>query len=184
MTTVHSAKAALLLVSLGAFAYQMTTVQGYAKGAPTEVCEDMTPQHGVGPKTTPSPYTLSVNQKSVKPGGNLVLSLSAKDGTKFKGFMMQARDEVTHNPIGTFMPVPTATGLKEFKNKVLALHCSKGAGGNNTITHNNPTEKGRLVMAWHAPADLKNSFKFRYTVAKNGGEFWVGVESGIITVDK
>ncbi|XP_050530347.1 putative defense protein Hdd11 [Daktulosphaira vitifoliae] len=175
-----NAKVALVFVSLGAFAYLQTS-QGYGTGAPVEVCDDMLPQHGPPSQTGPSPYSLTINRKSVKPGETLSLTLSAKDGTKFQGFLIHARDITTGKPVGWFQPLPANKSQKEFKGKWKLITCPNGAS-NNTATHNDSVEKSRVVLTWIAPRDLKNSFKFKYTVAKNGGEYWVAKESESITM--
>ncbi|VVC46036.1 Reeler domain [Cinara cedri] len=172
----------ILLVSLATFGCLILSVECYSDGAPTEVCEDMLPKHGAPAQTGPSPYTLTLNRKSVKPGESVTLTLAAKDSGKFKGFLVQARDS-TGSPIGSFMPLPASKTNNEFKGKWKLLSCPKGPA-NNTATHVNSIEKSRVILTWIAPKNLSQSFKFLYTVAKNGGEYWVGIETESISVTK
>lgn len=121
---VFNAKSALLLASLAA-AGCLTPVESYSGGAPTEVCEDMLPQHGAPAQTKDSPYTLTPNRKSVRAGESITLTLAAKDLSKFKGFMVQARDNAD-NPIGSFAPLPASKNNNEFKGKWKLISCPKG----------------------------------------------------------
>lgn len=121
---VGNAKLALLFVSVAAFGC-LRPVDSYTGGAPTEVCEDMLPQHGAPAQTKDSPYTLTPNRKSVKAGESITLTLAAKDLSKFKGFMVQARDNA-ENPIGTFAPLPASKNNNEFKGKWKLISCPKG----------------------------------------------------------
>jgi len=176
---MENAKLSLLFVSLAVFGY-ISSVRGNANGAPTEACEDMLPQHGAPAQTKESPYTLTPNRKSVKAGESITLTLASKDFSKFKGFLVQARNNADL-PIGSFAPLPASKSNNEFKGKWKLISCPKGPV-NNTATHFNPVEKSRVVLTWIAPKDLNQSFKFKYTVAKNGGEYWVGKETESISI--
>ncbi|XP_026820046.1 putative defense protein Hdd11 [Rhopalosiphum maidis] len=179
---VVNAKLALLLVSVAAFGYPKTAL-AYSEGAPLEVCSDLMPQHGAPAQTTDSPYTLTPNRKSVKGGESITLTLASKDFSKFKGFIVQARDG-DDKPIGSFTPLPASKNNNEFKGKWKLLSCPNGPS-NNTATHANAVEKSRVVLTWNAPKTINlQSFKFKYTVAKNGGQYWVGKESENIAVSQ
>jgi len=178
---VANVKLALLFVSLAAFGY-LKSAQGYETGAPLEVCENMLPQHGAPAQTNDSPYTLTPNRKSVKGGETVTLTLASKDFSKFKGFMVQARNNAGV-PIGSFTPLPASKNNNEFKGKWKLISCPNGPV-NNTATHVNAVEKSRVVLSWIAPKDLNQSFKFKYTVAKNGGEYWVGKDSESVSVSQ
>lgn len=115
---------ALLFASVAAFGC-LTPAQGYSTGAPTEVCEDMLPQHGEPVQTTESPYTLTPNRKSAKGGETITLTLASKDFSKFKGFMVQARDGQS-KPVGSFMSLPQSKSGTEFKGKWKVISCPKG----------------------------------------------------------
>lgn len=173
-------KLTLTFVSLAAFGC-LLCIEGYESGAPTEVCDTMLPNHGAPAQTKESPYMLTPNRKTVKPSESITLTLASKDFSKFKGFMIQARNSNGH-PIGSFASLPASKNNTEFKGKWKLITCPDGPE-NNTATHVNPVEKSRVVLTWTAPKDLSTSFKFRYTVAKNGGEYWVGKESETITLN-
>lgn len=80
----------------------------YKSGAPVGVCDSMIPEHGVDPKDTPSPYTISVDKTNIKPGGSVTLKITGTKGHKFKGFFVQARNSTNHIVNGTFGKVAGA----------------------------------------------------------------------------
>lgn len=131
---VVNAKLALLLVSVAAFGYLQTAL-AYSNGAPLEVCTDLMPQHGAPAQTKESPYTLTLNRKSVKGGESMTLTLASKDFSKFKGFIIQARDS-NDKPIGSFSPLPASKNNPEFKGKWQVISCPDGPT-NVSVQHNN-----------------------------------------------
>lgn len=143
-----NAKLSLLFVSLTVFGY-ISSVRGNADGAPTDACEDMLPQHGAPAQTKESPYTLTPNRKSVKAGESITLTLAAKDVTKFKGFLVQARGSANH-PIGSFMPLPASKSNSEFKGKWKLISCPKGpanvSGVYNILYNNRTNTRARIPL--------------------------------------
>lgn len=85
-------------VTLFAILAVISGARAYSGGAPESVCEDMTPKHPAPPRTTPFPYTVSVNNKEIKAGDQVEITISG--GNPFKGFLMQVRDG--DKPVGTF----------------------------------------------------------------------------------
>lgn len=81
---------------------------GYKMGAPTEVCKDMIPQHGLPPKPLPSPYTIKVDKTKVAPGGKVVVTILSDKEPSFKGFLVQARENSNSNATGSFTPTSHA----------------------------------------------------------------------------
>ena len=41
-------------------------------------------------------------------------------------------------------------------------------------THDSSDVKEKVVLTWNAPEGLSETVRFRVTVAKDGGTFWVG----------
>lgn len=76
----------------------------YKSGAPPDVCDHMTPEHGVPPQPFPSPYIINLDKTRVKSGSKVIVSIVSTNES-FKGFFLQARDE-KNNTIGTFDKVP------------------------------------------------------------------------------
>lgn len=129
MVKTMNAKSAAICVALACLLAPVA--EAYSEGAPVDVCQDMLPQHGAPAQTTDSPYTLTANRKSVKPGETLTLTLAAKDASKFKGFLVQARDS-NDNPIGSFMPLPASKSQNDFKGKWKLISCPKGPSNVST----------------------------------------------------
>lgn len=79
-------------------------------------CKDMTPHHpgykAENLQGVPCPYRLLINTSPVEPGNLVNLTLSSVTGsTRFKGFMVQARDAEDH-VLGTFLPDCIGSGNK------------------------------------------------------------------------
>lgn len=74
----------------------------YSTGAPTEACQNLTPQHGpVQPRTTPFPYNILLSKTGVAAGETIKVTIQGKSKeNKIAGFMIQARDGSL--PIGQF----------------------------------------------------------------------------------
>jgi len=121
---VVNPKLALLLVSVAAFG-SLRTALANADGAPLDACADFLPQHGPDAQTKESPYTLTPNRKSVKGGESITLTLASKDFSKFKGFMIQAKD-VYNKPMGSFTSLPASKNNTEFKGKWKLISCPDG----------------------------------------------------------
>lgn len=67
----------------------VTAVSAYSAGAPTAVCDDMTPKHPVAPQSTAIPYKIQVSKSQVAPGADVDIKIVGK---KFKGFLLQVRE--------------------------------------------------------------------------------------------
>ncbi|KAK7576038.1 hypothetical protein V9T40_012324 [Parthenolecanium corni] len=142
----------------------------YKSGAPVGVCDSMIPEHGVDPKDTPSPYTISVDKTNIKPGGSVTLKITGTKGHKFKGFFVQARNSTNHIVNGTFGKV---AGAK-------VIDCPPG--NKNAVTHINPDEKTTISLPWTAPQGYNGPFHFLTTVVKDGEVFWVHQKSPTVKV--
>lgn len=94
--------AVLLVLGVLCPPYTQWGADGYSAGAPDSACVSMTPSHGVSPQTSHSPYTLTPGGISVNGGGNITVTLSSTSAV-FEGFLLQARDTGTQQPIGTFI---------------------------------------------------------------------------------
>ena len=44
----------------------------------------------------------------------------------------------------------------------------------SAATHDSSDVKEKVVLTWNAPEGLSETVRFRVTVAKDGGTFWVG----------
>ncbi len=62
----------------------------YSFGAPSEVCEDMTPNHGYPGQTGPSPYKIRVEKLYYMPGENVKVFIESLSDN-IAGYLIQAR---------------------------------------------------------------------------------------------
>lgn len=140
----------LCLALVGVFA---TRVAGYQSGAPNspEICEKLTPKHGVDPQTTASPYKLSLDKTQVKPGQEVKLTISGNDAI-FKGFLVQGRKIGADGPVG---PVGKFVAVKNTGDSQ-PLNCADIVG--SSITHTNNNEKKTITLTWVAP-EQKGSYQ-------------------------
>ncbi|BES89505.1 biological_process [Nesidiocoris tenuis] len=159
--SIALAVAAVLLVDVA---------EGYSKGAPKEVCDDMTPQHPATPQPkNTSPYLIKMNRNKIQAGESVNVTITGKKGETIKGFMIQAR--VGSTPVGHF-----SSGKD-----VQTVDC--GSGRQNSATHTNSEAKKEIRATWTAPANLKETVYMYATVAKDGGTFWVQQKSRGLTVE-
>ncbi|XP_066260415.1 putative defense protein Hdd11 [Euwallacea similis] len=140
---------------------------GYSAGAPEGVCDDMTPKHPVAPQKSAFPYKVALDKSEVKPGEEVLITVSGKP---FKGFFVQVRED--YKAVGTFQ-IP---GDHKFI-KTVNCHGTKGSGA----THKNAVEKKNVELVWKAPAKT-GKYTVYVTVALDGGTFWVAKPSGTIKV--
>lgn len=88
------------LISLFAILIVIDINVAFETGAPTEVCQTMTPKHyNAKPQLAPSPYQIRIDSRNISLSGKLQVTI---DGTEpFKGFILQARD-AANNILGQF----------------------------------------------------------------------------------
>ncbi|XP_065331692.1 defense protein l(2)34Fc-like [Cloeon dipterum] len=136
-------------------------VLSFPTGAPEVACQDMTPQHGVEPQPEPSPYWAEITKKEER---IFDFTIYGDETNNIEGFMIQARDRSTSQPLGTFDAV---------ENEVKLINCLGGTG--NCATHPSALVSITSVkVTWNAPeGDPLDNINFVYTVVKEGSEFWV-----------
>jgi len=144
-------------------------VAGYGSGAPEseQICQDLTPKHGVDPQKASNPYQLSVDKANVKCEEQVRLTISGGN-TPFKGFIVQGRKLGSQVPVGKFQPGEN--------NKL--LNCGGIAG--STTTHTNNNDKNSISLVWTPPA--KGNYQLVTSVVKDGETYWVNFPSPTITV--
>ncbi|KAF5282713.1 hypothetical protein FQR65_LT02710 [Abscondita terminalis] len=146
-------------------------VNGNELGAPELACVDMVPQHGVDPKETSFPYSVSVNKDNIKQGDTVEITVSGDKEPDFKGFLLQVRDS-KNKPVGTFIITSSHKSAK-------VLQCDSK---NVAATHKSKDDKQTVVVEWKAPSNLSGKLTVYATVAKNGQEFWARKPTAEITV--
>merc|ERR1711963_48791 len=108
----------------------------------------------------------------IAPGQKPTITLKATDG-QFKGFMVQAREDVEQEEINVLGTFDTE--------EANYLTCNKGI--HNTITHRNNEDKNQVTAEWVATKkDFDGQLFFRFSVLREYHEYWVGAESRRIRV--
>lgn len=95
----------LAVVLVGVLSMAPWGAEGYSSGAPDAACTTMIPNHGgQSPQTSQPPFQLTPGGVSVDGGTKMTVTLSTVSPTGgFKGFLLQARDANTDQPLGTFV---------------------------------------------------------------------------------
>jgi len=98
----------LLTVALMTYLHH---IESYPSGAPSSTCSDMAPKHhGAAAQQSSSPFVVTPEKHSVAPGSKLKLMMASTTGTRFKGFLLQARKpEGSDAAIGQFTALPNLT---------------------------------------------------------------------------
>ncbi|CAB0012710.1 unnamed protein product [Nesidiocoris tenuis] len=74
----HAAKRATYSIALAVAAVLLVDIaEGYSKGAPKEVCDDMTPQHPATPQPkNTSPYLIKMNRNKIQAGESVNVTIT------------------------------------------------------------------------------------------------------------
>lgn len=142
---------------------------GYSLGAPDTTCDDLIPAHGPPSQTTPPPYTITPSAVEVEGGKQMLVTLEAKEGAMFRGFLVQGKSSETGDVVGTF-----------FTTDYKYLNCNNGM--NNAVTHQGPADKDKVTLTWEPPSDFAGDVVFTGTFVQTKNVFWVGVTSEKVTV--
>ncbi|EFX80589.1 hypothetical protein DAPPUDRAFT_224629 [Daphnia pulex] len=160
-----------LSLSLFLLALNGNLVQGTPTGAPLIACADMTPQHGVPPQNSTSPFGTTPSSTSIAQGSTITLTLTGS-GT-FKGFLVIAFDNANQAaPIGVFSAVSSGQ----------TLNCRTGPTPMNAATHIDNLDKTSVTMDWTAPAGFVGTVLIKTSFVQDVATFWVATESTLITV--
>ncbi|XP_064808382.1 putative ferric-chelate reductase 1 isoform X2 [Oncorhynchus masou masou] len=143
-------------------------VTGFSGGSVAMSCDTMLPQHG-SPTLESGPFSVPKHICSGFAGDETIVSLKADPATKFKGFLLEARESQDGPAVGTFtLLTPAHSRL---------LPC----GGNPAaaVTQPNNLAKTFIEAKWKAP--YKGVFYFRVTFIKDMMKFWIPEAINITT---
>nr|CAH0100356.1 unnamed protein product [Daphnia galeata] len=161
-------------LSLGLYlALNANIVHGSPTGAPRLACGDMTPQHGVDPQTSASPFVTTPSSTSITQGSTLTLTLAPVSSGAFRGFLVIAFDNANQagGPIGTFSAISNGQ----------TLDCP-GVTTMNAATHTENSDKSSVTLNWTAPAGFAGTVLFKTTFVQDAATFWVATQSTLVTV--
>ncbi|XP_052331113.1 putative ferric-chelate reductase 1 isoform X2 [Oncorhynchus keta] len=145
------------------------TVTGFSGGASnTMSCDTMLPHHG-SPTPESGPFSVPKHFCSSAAGDETIVSLKADPATKFKGFLLEARESQDGPAVGTFTLLTPAHSL--------LLECSGNPAA--AVTQPNNQAKTLIEAKWRAP--YKGVFYFRVTFIKDMMKFWIPEAINITT---
>ncbi|KAF8784532.1 putative defense protein 3 [Argiope bruennichi] len=139
-------------------------VKGYPYGAPTDLCDTISPMRtqSLPLQMNDAPYVLLQTAISYKPGQVINVSIQRVDpDSTFEGFMVQAIDKISGRFVGRFLD---AEGLH------LLDECS-------AVMQNDSKSKANVQLAWVAPLNQRGDVIFRGTVIEKKTKYYDGLIS-------
>ncbi|XP_074595922.1 ferric-chelate reductase 1-like [Brevipalpus obovatus] len=135
----------------------------YPSGAPEDSCSSLSPEPGHGVPSQPvaqAPFYVVAHGKKFNPGDKIGVEIFQRDkSATFKGFMVQALDANSHQPIGSFM---STNGMQPLN------RCS-------SITHTDPRPKKGVNLVWEANVQHPGEVIFRATVVQNKKLYYANI---------
>ncbi|XP_071965595.1 uncharacterized protein [Antedon mediterranea] len=160
------------LLTIGAIFFT-GRVNCYSTGGPIQACSNMLPGHYNTPEqTVPSPYTVTASTTMYSPGDIISVSLSASSTRPFKGMMVQAREIMGSEAVGTFQNVN--------QENEYFVHCN---GHFSALSHNSNKSKYSLTYQWKSPIDSTTDIEFLVTFVEDFSTFWVKQRSATIKIE-
>ncbi|XP_050400195.2 putative ferric-chelate reductase 1 isoform X2 [Patella vulgata] len=156
----------LCLVSLPA-------INAYSSGAGPGACSELKPAHdNLDTQTSISPFAVIPSKTNYTASDKITVTLQARCGYKFKGFLIQARradnSTVRTEVVGTF---DTQTNTKQL--------CT--GTNSDALTHANAAEKTSLDLTWNAPSTPGTGhIVFKVTFVEVKSKFWQAVTSKVV----
>ena len=146
-------------------------VSAAPNGAPEIACEDMRPQHGIGPQ--PGDTVIASIALNSNGDGTFTVELTQNSGApQFKGFLIQVREEGSTEALGTF---------SGFGSDAQGLACS---GDNSAITHTNNDLKSSVSATW-TPSGEGTFYAVASVVEVNSApdvRHWIDIRSADFTI--
>uniref|UniRef100_A0A3P8UFS7 Reelin domain-containing protein n=1 Tax=Amphiprion percula TaxID=161767 RepID=A0A3P8UFS7_AMPPE len=151
----------------------ITKVHGFSSGIFLQSCNSLSPQHPVGNGTNFSAQTSAapfmVDFESRNPGDPITVVLRSTGSTRFRGFMMEAREAAPADSsplVGTFISLDNTT--------TRLLTCNGLA--DSAVSQRNNQRKSLFRVNWTAP-QINQDIVFRATFVENFAVFWENVTS-------
>ncbi|KAB0803474.1 hypothetical protein PPYR_00444 [Photinus pyralis] len=139
----------------------ISTVNALPKGAPTSVCEHLTPKHkGIPAQSGNAPYEIS----AIPQDDHVLVTIKSNLDYPIGGLVLQAR-----------MPSGKIGGrFQAIEHNVHTITCDNP---DDTITHDDPSPKPLIAVKWTPPQGYEGPVIFNSTIAQNFQTFWIGVRS-------
>lgn len=148
-------------------------VLGFGSGLVSESCLDMTPHHSGSAQNTDSPFSISTQQSSFTPGGQVKVSLQASGSGPFTGFLLQAREPGGQSAVGSFTVGSGSARL---------LSCFQKP--NSAVSHSSSSPRTSIQVTWKPdPVGTVRAVQFQASFVQNYKIFWVGVRSPVLSLN-
>ncbi|XP_071956964.1 putative ferric-chelate reductase 1 [Antedon mediterranea] len=174
MTTKHTQLLTMsqdnMLFKLAVWLSLICLASGTSNGALVGACVDLTPQHGVIPQTSTSPWNVLASSTTYTPGQEMTVTIQATGSQQYKGILLQARTVSSTTPVGTWTTDVTNTRQ---------MTCSNTADG---ITHSFSTAKPlNTSFTWLPPSTSVGTIQFHATFVESYSVYWVDTTSENVT---
>ncbi|XP_013138852.1 PREDICTED: putative defense protein 3 [Papilio polytes] len=150
------------MITYGLVLLFLLGVESFPDGAPIDACvkdranQPNHGQHRTQPMST-LPYRVVASSAHYTPNSRITVTIEGAE--PFKGFFIQARSIESNEWLGSWEQAPNTT-----------IHPECAA-----VTHADPRDKTRAVLAWKAPSNSQGGVYFTGTVLKNYGTFWANL---------
>jgi len=164
--------------------FVLLTVNSFPTGPPRQACIDMMPIHmfngtAIAPQNTTSPFAITVNVTSFRPGDVISIRVHSYVRQLFKGIMIQVRPLPTDN-VTSYKDEPLGLYYRQIEN-TKQYTCGNSL---DTITHKDPFSKIETRLDWTSPLLLKTDVQVTATVLKDFATFWTDVKSARIKLHR
>ncbi|CAC5382260.1 unnamed protein product [Mytilus coruscus] len=130
----------------------------------------MTPHHyGVNPQTGAAPFRITVDINEYRGDETIIVKLSRTSNNGFKGFLIQAR-----NQVGRKIPGFRLSAQSKF------IQCDSP---NDTVTHTEASTKQSYMIEFNAPSTSQGNIAIFATVVQDFKTYWIKIQSELI-IDK
>ncbi|XP_030846845.1 delta-like protein B [Strongylocentrotus purpuratus] len=169
----------LLAVLLHLCLLENNLVRARPTGAPVEsypeICNTLTPGHGIPASVSESPYSIIVANETYKPGVDFTVTINTDSGSPgLKGIFLQMHEAVTHEIIGSWSVMDSGN----FK----TVSCNEQ--NDSAVTHQNSVVKPSTNTFTWTPPDMGGpDIYVAATFVQTHQTFWVNVTSLIIPDD-
>lgn len=124
----------------------------FPEGGGTSACETLQPNHPPHePQVTDVPVDVNLSTQSLVQGEIMTITIEARGGFEFRGFMIQAR---------TLTEELEVLGEFDFLGNARNVVC-ESLPPNSVATHSQPTPKTMIQLNWRAPFNFVGIINFQ-----------------------
>ena len=167
----------ILVVMLGLAAI----ATGYKEAPPVsghpEICDNMTPQHGVDAQTDNAPYMVAANSACYKEKGIVTVSITNESLIwYYEGFLMAVKEDGKTCPSYGKFKVPSM-----YASSAQTLNCFGNSA--SAVGHKDGIHFYEHSLTWTAPCDVTDDLVISVTMVKNEELFWLDVDKSDLKLE-